>query len=118
MINIRQGVFETNSSSVHSMALLNPEEYEKWGEDGYYLDMGHNTVITREEAKTFVSEYVDKWGYSYPEDEEEFDEILMYKGIYSPASFEDYTEYFETFVETYDKDGRLLYGVGYAGRDG
>ena len=30
MINIRYGLFETNSSSVHSMTLLTQDEYEKW----------------------------------------------------------------------------------------
>ena len=38
MINIRHGLFETNSSSVHSMTLLTQDEYKKWESGDYYLD--------------------------------------------------------------------------------
>ena len=27
---VRQGVFETNSSSVHSLTICTPEEYDRW----------------------------------------------------------------------------------------
>ena len=30
MINIRYGLFETNSSSTHSVVILNKSQYEKW----------------------------------------------------------------------------------------
>lgn len=30
MINIRCGLFETNSSSTHSVVILNKSQYEKW----------------------------------------------------------------------------------------
>lgn len=29
-MQIRQGVFETNSSSVHSLTMCSSEEYKKW----------------------------------------------------------------------------------------
>lgn len=35
-IQIRQGVFETNSSSCHSLTVCDIEDYELW-EDGIYL---------------------------------------------------------------------------------
>ena len=66
MINIRHGLFETNSSSVHSMTLLTQDEYDKWGSGDYYLDLDEGRVLSREEAETIVSEYVNKWGDEYP----------------------------------------------------
>lgn len=118
MINIRHNLFETNSSSVHSMTLLTEDEYNKWVSGDYYLDFGEGRVLTPEEVQIIVSEYVNKWGDSYPETDEEFDEILEYQDIYSPDSFEMRTEYYETFCDRYDKNGHTLYAIGYTGYDG
>ena len=118
MINIRHGLFETNSSSVHSMTLLTQDEYDKWDSGDYYLDLDEGRVLSREEVETIVSEYVNKWGDEYPTDEEEFDDILSWKDIYSSDSYESFTEYFDTFADKYNKDGHIIYAVGYYGRDG
>ena len=32
MINIRHGLFETNSSSVHSLIIMNKDQYSRWRE--------------------------------------------------------------------------------------
>lgn len=37
-IQIRAGVFETNSSSVHSVTICTQEEYEGWEDDRYYYN--------------------------------------------------------------------------------
>ena len=118
MINIRHGLFETNSSSVHSMTLLTQDEYDKWESGDYYLDLDEGKVLTKGDVEAIVSEYVNHWGDDYPMDEEAFDEILSYKEIYSPDSYEIYTEYLDTFSYKYNKDGHILYAVGYYGYDG
>ena len=47
---IRRGVFETNSSSVHSLTMCSSDEYEKWeiGELLYWED--EDKFVSREEA--------------------------------------------------------------------
>lgn len=37
-INVRKGVFETNSSSTHSLTICSKEEYEKWANGEYIFD--------------------------------------------------------------------------------
>ena len=37
MFKIRQGVFETNSSSVHSMIMVNDEEYKKLNKEELFI---------------------------------------------------------------------------------
>ena len=55
MINIRYGLFETNSSSVHSMTLLTQDEYEKWESGNYYIDLYEGKILTNGfEQKTSV----------------------------------------------------------------
>ena len=47
---IRRGVFETNSSSVHSLTMCSSDEYEKWenGELLYWEDK--DKFVSREEV--------------------------------------------------------------------
>ena len=38
-ISIRQGVFETNSSSAHAIVIMPEEDYETWQNEKSYLDL-------------------------------------------------------------------------------
>lgn len=42
MIQIRHGVFETNSSSVHSMVICNEDDYEAWVNGDVLLNRYHD----------------------------------------------------------------------------
>ena len=44
--------------------------------------------------------------------------MLSWKDIYSLSSYEYFTEYFDIFADKYNKDGHIIYAVGYYGRDG
>lgn len=35
MINVRHGIFETNSSSTHALVVMTKEQYARWAEDDY-----------------------------------------------------------------------------------
>ena len=50
MIQIRKNVFETNSSSTHSMTLVKKEEYDKWVKGEYYFWIDSWVFIPKEEA--------------------------------------------------------------------
>ena len=48
---IRLGVFETNSSSVHSIMILSPQDYEAWAAGNLVYDYWNGGFVTAEEAK-------------------------------------------------------------------
>ena len=52
MIQIRQGVFETNSSSVHAIAICTQDEWNKL-QSGEYLvnEWGINDIISKDDPK-------------------------------------------------------------------
>ena len=62
---IRQGVFETNSSSTHSLTMMMKSDYKRWENENLYLFNGYtygwdfnkpvrNSLYTRDEAVAFV----------------------------------------------------------------
>lgn len=95
MIKIRQGVFETNSSSTHSLTMMMKEDYLRW-KDGNYMyteRIGYcfpinpelapteNEVYTPEEVCAFLMN--DKY---FVEDDETFAAI----GAPTPETLEQY----------------------------
>ncbi len=51
MKKTRTGVFETNSSSTHSMSLFMKEDYDKWVSGELYFNVTEDELVTEEEAK-------------------------------------------------------------------
>lgn len=45
MIQIRTGVFETNSSSVHSLTIVTAEDYRKWGDGELSFDRWEEKLV-------------------------------------------------------------------------
>ena len=86
---IRRGVFETNSSSTHSLTILMKADYVRWKSEELYLydNSGYgwelrapveNTLYTRDEAAEFV-----KKNKYYKNVDEVDDEILHDCGFIS-----------------------------------
>mgnify|MGYP001045857351 FL=1 len=128
---IRRGVFETNSSSVHSLTMCMESDYDRWQKDNLYLFRGSgwcypdnnkpetNHFYTREEAIEFekTDKYVREdinWT-----DEEEVNEILHENEFYDYEYFwNEYCEYYETFEEiTTTPNGERVVAFGYYGHD-
>ena len=66
MIQIRQGVFETNSSSVHTMTICSKEDYNKWVA-GEVLMLNPNYYKSNKDMKQFLTEdEVKKIDLNYP----------------------------------------------------
>ena len=63
MKTIRANIFETNSSSTHSMIILTEEEYNKLESGELYLN--DDEVITKEEAKNIFLKDMNKDKYEY-----------------------------------------------------
>lgn len=127
MIQIRDNVFETNSSSTHSMTIAPKSEYDAWVENKDVLfNMDAGAFVSRDEAIEAVRE-IDKdyqesswyhpiesymW-YDAPDDdsirmckniddvpEEYVDKYLAYHQFYTYYEYEQYDE-LEKYSEKY-----------------
>lgn len=120
---IRRGVFETNSSSVHSITMCSNDEYSKWERGELLFDRDSECFVKREEAidnvkslthwKTGELLYVDTdW-----DDSNVVDKILRNNSYYTEKSFWDDVDY-ETFSNTYTTpNGEKVVAFGYYGAD-
>ena len=119
---IRRGVFETNSSSVHSLTMCSSEEYEKW-ENGEVLYWGEKDKFGTkediiEELKTLT------WyggGLRYDDvnwdDEDEVNDVFSDEDIKTCEEYFE-NEWFETFEEYYTTpNGEKVVAFGYYGHD-
>lgn len=116
---VRRGVFETNSSSTHSITLCSKEDYDKW-KSGEVLKSGSN-FITKEEAieSLKTDEYFLRYNPDFDfTDEDAVNEALKEDDyITSDEYFED--KYLENFKSTHiTKNGEEIVAFGKYGRDG
>lgn len=147
MLQIRNGLFETNSSSVHTMVLCSADDYDKWikGElllnlyyDDPYMwkhwdpDTERYVDTTKGMPPQFVTEeeaaYYDE-NYPYPEMEKTWDGYnLDFKdeyGVWCSRKFITFDEYrrtvayeFESFSDEYTTPGgETIVAFGYFGHD-
>ncbi len=126
---IRRGVFETNSSSTHSLTMCMASDYDRWEKEKLYLFTGSgysypddnkpekNHFYTREEAIEFekTDRFVRKdvnWT-----DEETVNEILHDNEWYDYAYYWDmYCDCYETFEgRTVTPNGDEVVAFGYYG---
>ena len=129
MIQVRRGVFETNSSSTHSLSVTTEDDYDKWanGGDEYYLtdtyDIfrrylpdGEDGVYSREVIQNAINEYA-KWSdehYGYSEsfdthvlehsDDIEIEEERRNSRIYDLGIYTYYDwQYKNDYMELYEQ---------------
>lgn len=111
---IRRGVFETNSSSTHSITMCSKEEYDKWNNGELLLDDGwrvEKQFITKEEAieKLKNNEYYKDLDLN---DEELLQEAFREEGIYNAKEYfeNDDLEIFESEYKTSNGDIIIAFG--------
>ena len=121
---MRCGVFETNSSSVHSLTMCSGEEYTKWENGDVYYWREKDKFATKEDIIKEVK--TDTWydgtpRYDYTEEEwnneEIINDILSEEGI---KTCEEYfnNNYYETFEYSYTTpNGEEVVAFGYYGHD-
>lgn len=111
---IRYGVFETNSSSVHSLTMMSQEDYDKWKTEDVWIN-GDN-LYTKEDIQKKYEESISKnpkYKEWYPTLEDYID----------GSDFKTYDEYwdnldYETFEDRYvTKSGETIVAFGYHGHD-
>lgn len=97
---IRRGVFETNSSSVHSMTMCMKSEFDKWVDGELVFDRWNSELVP----------ITNKIRMSIEDDEREY---LTYEQFHDW----DYLEY-ETFKKTFKTpNGEEIVSFGYYGHD-
>lgn len=76
MIQVRQNIFETNSSSMHSLTVMMKENYRLWVRGDVLLNEDEDSlpeVCTRQQALEFIAEnYGESPDYKYPDSEVQF----------------------------------------------
>jgi len=115
---IRRGVFETNSSSTHSITMCLKKDYDKWEIGEMYLH--DDVLVTKEEAIEELKN--NKWfnernpDFNFT-DEETVDEILADYEYHTSKQYWD-DEYLETFEDTYTTpSGDVVVAFGKYGHD-
>ena len=121
---IRRGVFETNSSSVHSLTMCSGEEYQKW-ENGKVLFWGErDKFATKEEIIEELKHMRYSWGNKelcYPDvnwdDEDEVSDVFSDERIKTCEEYFE-NEWYETFEDRYTTpSGDEVGAFGYYGYD-
>lgn len=128
MKQTRYGVFETNSSSTHSITMCMKEDYDKWVNGETYLNEGRGwcsyskykdkQFVTKEEAIDIIT------NNKYPPanlitcmDDDELIECFRENEIYTIENYEnEYLENFEAKFTTPNGDAVVAFGqYGYDG---
>lgn len=119
---IRRGVFETNSSSTHSLTMMMKSDYERWEKENLYLFKGYTygwdfdkpidgSFYTKDEAIKFTKRY------KYYDEDDGIGESLRDAGF---ISWDDEgSEYLESFYKEFTTpSGETIVAFGEYGYDG
>lgn len=129
MIQVRQGVFETNSSSTHSITMCMKSDYDAWVNGEVYLNEGwcrsinpnnNKKFLTKNEVVEFIKEFIKESKYYRGEDVGSIsDEELADKwGIYTLDTWREYNEYLEWYVSKFTTpNGDEIVAFGNYGHD-
>lgn len=116
MRSIRIGVFETNSSSTHSLTMCSSEDYSRWQKGEVYLNDWHANLpkfCTKDEAIKFLA---DKNNTFYSEEYSDENDWLKENEIYTFENFfrDDMEDFHDEFTT---KSGEKVIAFGYYGHD-
>lgn len=101
-INIRQGVFETNSSSMHSLCICSADDYDKWKNGELLYDLYNEALIEDSDEIQQERKECKEKGYA--------------NGYMNYNEYSDYTSYLEVYEEFYkSKSGDDIVAFGYYG---
>lgn len=128
---IRRGVFETNSSSTHSLTMMLKEDYDNWCEGDLFLFDGYsawypednqpleNYLYTKEEAITF--EKLSKWAPSEDFDWNDDDAVMTMLRENNWTDYDSWcsrSEYYETYEQSMiTPKGDHVVAFGFYGHD-
>ena len=129
---IRNGVFESNSSSIHSIVLCMESDYNKWWKENLFLFDGYggsyfgetkperNHFYTKEEAITFIknSKYPPSKDFDWNDEDSVMKLLHEYEWYDYDYYWDVYCENYEVFEETTKTPtGEGVVAFGYYGSD-
>lgn len=110
MIQIRQNIFETNSSSVHSITLCTEDEFQKWKNGKILFDRDECRFVTPEQFEEFKSS-------EYYNEEYDHDRGLTYNQFFDWQGDDSYLDYMEKYQKHEKINGVDIVAFGYYGHD-
>ena len=136
MISIRRNTFETNSSSTHSITMLDNDNYQAWVAGKVYMnrypesyynkkyyfskntDLASKEFVTLDELRKMFAE-ADKEDMKHIA--EDLDDMELYE--YDFYSYEAYQDRMNQFEDNWEMShttasGEVVWCLGYAGYDG
>lgn len=133
-IQIRRNMFETNSSSVHSLIMCDWDEWEKW-ETGltyfnFYTEKFEDAEIIEAKIKAEFEQYLTEEGIIFKGEDAETEKFAAFDDFelewerdnetYNSSDFFEYASNgFETFVQYHNtKNGDQVVAFGFFGQDG
>ena len=122
---VRRGVFETNSSSVHSLTMCSKSEYDEFEKGNMYIERWGSRIYSKEELIEKFKEMRDwrtkelKYSGVDWNNEEEFNRVLEETDFVTGDKYLDIvSDEYETFEESYTgKNGECVVAFGYYGHD-
>ena len=104
-IQVRRGVFETNSSSVHSLCICSADDYDRWKNGKLFYDPYNGVLIEDSDEIQQERKECEEKGYQ--------NNYMTYE------EFCDYVSYnYDEFSERYKtKSGDDIVAFGYYGHD-
>lgn len=109
MFKIRRNVFETNSSSTHTITICSEEDYKGWEEGKYYWDC--RKLVPVEEVKERYMKSTGRILDDSDESNEDFNEWLRDYGYYSWEGVDDIElEFYEKRFTTEHGDNVVAFG--------
>lgn len=116
---IRHGVFETNSSSTHSLTTCMVDDFEKWKRGEVYLNERYGAAakfIGKDDVIDVLKRYESEYDLAALSDEE-FDEIAWEYDVYTYDNYD--AENLDWFQESYTTpNGDEVIAFGQYGYDG
>lgn len=107
---IRRGLFETNSSSTHSIVICSKETYESWKNGDLLVNPYEGSFYSKEEAVAELGELTE-------EDRNNLHTILRESDYLTHSDFFN-DSYLHTYVENHTVKGAEIVAFGKYGFDG
>ena len=123
---VRHGVFETNSSSVHSITMCSETEYNEFENGNIYIEKwGSDLLYTKEELIKKFKQAIDWRTKKLKYSGVDWDNEKEFKRVLEESNYCTCDEYWntvsrenKTFVKSYEcKNGEKIIAFGYYGYD-
>ena len=110
MKTIRYGVFETNSSSTHSICICTQSEFDAWQKGQLYYDSWDEKMIAEKDIPSDVRELIHLDEYA-DENQDIVDEIQDAKYCYQTCDYEEEgLEWYKKTFTTPSGDKMVAFG--------